>query len=125
MSVDDPGFGSPIEASVDEASGTWSAPLGVLADGPHALHVRARMDQTSSPVATSSFVVAADAHVEWQVVSRNGAPDPAAWKTADGIAAWSFSFDTGAYGPGQRTIVTRLIDGDLETARATVRARFR
>ena len=125
VSVDDSGFGSPIEAAVDDASGTWSAPLGDLADGAHTVHVRARMDQTSSAVATSSFVVAADARVEWQVVARNGAPDPAAWQTADGVAAWSFSFDTGAQGPGQRTIVSRLVEGGLETARATVRARFR
>lgn len=28
VSVDDPNFGSPIEATLDEASGMWSAPLG-------------------------------------------------------------------------------------------------
>ena len=125
VSVDDPAFGAPIEASLDEASGTWSAPLGELADGAHTLHARARVGTTTSAATSVSFTVGPDARVEWQVVAKNAAPDPAAWRTATGIEAWQYSFATGDFGAGQRTIVTRLVSDGLELARATVRARFR
>lgn len=78
VSLDDPGFGSPVEASVDEESGTWSASLGTIAGGAHTIYARARIDTTSSPVASSTFRVAPDARVEWQVVDRNAAPGPVA-----------------------------------------------
>jgi hypothetical protein len=76
-------------------------------------------------VAVSHFTVGEDARVEWQVVSRNAAPDPTGWQVADGLASWAFTFSTAAYGAGQQTIVTRLVADDLEVARTAVRARFR
>jgi hypothetical protein len=125
VSVDDPSFAHPITASLDEASMTWSAPLGTLASGSHTVRARATMDQTVSAVTSSTFTVGPDARVEWQVVDRNSAPDPAAWRVAGGIGAWSYGFSTGDYGAGQRTIVTRLVEAGLETARSLVKARFR
>ena len=124
VSVDDPSFGSPIQASLDAASGTWSAPLGALGDGSHTLYARARIDTTTSNVASSTFGVAPDARVEWQVVKKNSAPDPDGWQVAEGVAAWRFGFATPDYGKGPRTVVVRLVEGDLETARTTARARF-
>jgi hypothetical protein len=125
VSLDDPDFTDPIDASVDEASGTWQAPLGAVDAGMHTVHARARVDTTTSEVASSTFGAAPDARVEWQIVERNAAPTPDGWRTADGIASWSFAFSTGDYGKGQRTLVSRLVEGELETARATVSARFR
>jgi hypothetical protein len=125
VSLDDAAFGSPRTAVLDEASGTWSAPLGALAAGRHTVYVRAMNDRTPSAVASSTFTVGPDARVEWQVVDRNAAPDPAAWQTASGTTAWSYSFATGDYGAGQRTLVTRLIESGLETARTLVKARFK
>jgi hypothetical protein len=125
ISVDDASFAAPVEASLDEATGTWSVSIGVLPDGAHTLHARARVDTTTSAVAVSAFSVGPDARVEWQIVSKNAAPDPAAWQVADGVESWRYAFATGDYGAGQVTVLTRLIEGDLETARATVRARFR
>lgn len=124
VSVDDLSFGAPVEASVDQASGTWSVPLGTLADGDHTLYARARMDLTTSQVASSAFRVAPAARVEWQVVRKNAAPDPSAWRTADGVSSWRFAFDAGMYGKGRQTIVTRLVEGGLELARSTVRIRI-
>jgi hypothetical protein len=125
ISIDDASFAAPIEASLDEATGTWSASIGDLPNGAHTLRARARMDTTTSEVAVSAFSVAPVARVEWQVVRKNAAPDPLAWRTADGVTSWRYVFATGDFGSGQHTLVTRLIEGDLETARTTVRARFR
>ena len=125
VALDDPSFAAASEATLDETSGTWTAPLGLVADGPHTLHVRARMGTTTSAPASSAFTVVPDARIEWQVVARNAAVHPARWGTADGVAAWRYSFATGDYGSGHWTIVSRLVEGGLETARATVRARFR
>lgn len=125
VSLDDPAFGSPIEAAWDEASGTWTAPLGTPADGRHTLYARASVDQARSAVTSSTFTVRRPARVEWQVVERNAAPAPNSWRVADGVEAWRYGFATGDYGAGNRTIVTRLVEGGLEVARATVRARFR
>lgn len=125
VSLDDPSFGTLITASLDEATGTWSAPLGKVSGGSHTVYARAAIDTTTSAVASSTFSAGPDARVEWQIVDRNGAPDPSAWQTADGTTSWSYSFSTGAYGAGQRTLVTRLVESGLETARALVRARFR
>jgi hypothetical protein len=124
FSIDDASFATFEQAAFDEASETWSARLGALADGTHVLRVRARMGTETSAVSTSTFKVAPAARVEWQVVRKNSAPDPARWRTTNGVSPWNFSFAAGDYGKGQWTIVTRLIEGDLETARASVRARL-
>jgi len=124
VALDDPSFASPVEASLDEASRTWSVPLGKLELGEHIVHARAVTDGATSEVASSAFRVVPDASVEWQVVEKNAATDPARWQTASGVAAWSFTFLTGDYGKGPRTIVVRLVEGGLETARSTVRAKF-
>ena len=56
VSVDDPAFGKPIEATVHHASGTWSAPLGALSRGPHTVYARAAIDRSSySEAASSTF----------------------------------------------------------------------
>jgi hypothetical protein len=124
VSLDDASFASPVEAAWDDASGTWSAPLGIVADGAHTLHARARIDGTVSPTESVGFTVAPDARVEWQVVKKNAAPDPTAWQAATGLEAWRFAFATGDYGKGPRTVVVRLVGGELELARSTARARF-
>jgi hypothetical protein len=125
VSLDDPNFGDPIEASVDAASETWHAPLGAIDAGTHTVYARARVDTTTSEVASSTFTAAPDARVEWQIVNRNAAPTPDGWRTADGIASWSYTFATEEYGKGRRTLVARLVEGGLEAARATVSAQFR
>jgi hypothetical protein len=125
VSVDDPSFGSPIEADLDTASSTWSASLGELALGEHTVYVRARMDQTTSEVASSTFTVVENAQIQWQVVSRNSAPKADAWRLATGLQSWSFGFNTGDYGTGAHTIVVRLLEAGNETARATAGAKFK
>lgn len=125
VSLDDPSFANPIEAVLDSTSKTWRAKVGKPGTGRHVIYARARMDTTTSAVSSTSFVVEPDAIVQWQIVSRNGAADPAAWQTATGLAAWSFQFNTGAYGNGPKTILVRLVERHIETARATVTARFR
>ncbi|WP_434449231.1 S8 family serine peptidase [Lentzea sp. E54] len=125
ISVDDPDFSSPVTATLDGQSGTWTAPLGALAPGKHTVYARAAMDRTASAVAVSEFIVTARARVEWQVVERNQTPAPDRWNRAEGLTDWRFTFDTSAYGRGSRTIVARLVDSDLEVARNSVRAQFR
>lgn len=125
VSVDDESFADPVEASLDEASGTWSAPLGALGEGEHTVFARASVDQRTSEVENSSFTVEADRAVQWQVVNRNGQADPAAWKQATGVGDYAFSLDTAVSGAGAKTIVTRLVEDGAETARAGVRAHFR
>ncbi|CAN5337308.1 hypothetical protein BH24CHL10_BH24CHL10_02400 [soil metagenome] len=124
VSVDDPSFGSPIQATLDQASSTWSAPLGDLARGEHTVYARALRDGTSSEVASSTFTVASPATVQWQIVARNGPTDPAAWQTASGFESWSFEFDTAAYSRGTHTIVTRVVHGDVELAHKTASVKF-
>ena len=125
VSLDDASFADPSEAALDEATGSWTLSLGELPDGAHTLHARARVDTTTSDVAVSEFTVGPDARVEWQVVRKNAAPAPDAWQVADGVTSWTYTFDASAGGSGQHTILTRLVEGGLETARAEVRARFR
>ena len=55
VSLDDPSFGNPITASLDEATGTWSAPLGKVSSGSHTVYARAAIDTTTSAVASSTF----------------------------------------------------------------------
>ena len=119
VSVDDPSFADPIEATLDPDSSTWSAPVGSLALGEHTLYARAQRDETISEVASSTFTVVSPAAVEWQVVAKNGATDPNAWQTASGFEAWSFGFDTAAVGNGPHTIVVRVVHGGVELARQT------
>jgi hypothetical protein len=125
VAVDGSAFASTVEAAYDDAAGTWSAWLGAVPNGAHTLHVRARIGTTTSPAAVSHFTVGPDARVEWQVVAKNSAPDPAGWHVADGLASWRYAFATATFGAGQHTIVTRLVVDDLEAARTIVRARFR
>ena len=47
VAVDDPSFSSPIEATLDDASGTWSAPLGHLAPVPTPPSAPMRMIRTT------------------------------------------------------------------------------
>ncbi|HZN13810.1 MAG TPA: S8 family serine peptidase [Acidimicrobiales bacterium] len=124
VSLDSASFSQATTADLDEASGSWSANLGVLANGDHTLYARARMGATTSAVTSVAFSVAPDARVEWQIVKQNAAPDPSAWHTASGVGTWSFSFATSSYGNGQRTLVVRLVEGGLETARTSVRLRL-
>jgi hypothetical protein len=124
VAVDDPSFSNPIEATLDLENGTWSAPLGELARGEHTVYTRARIDTTTSEVTSVTFGVTVPAHVEWQVVRKNSAPDPSAWQRANGLGDWSFDFATADYGKGSFTLVTRLVADGLEQARATVAARF-
>jgi hypothetical protein len=97
--------------------------LGELGDGEHTVYARATLDQQRSEVAASTFTVAPDARVEWQLVARNGAPASDNWRPASGVESWGFEFQTAPYGKGAFTLVTRLVEGDLETARSTVRLR--
>jgi hypothetical protein len=124
VSVDDPSFASPVEATLDAASSTWSAPVGALPVGEHTIYARAVRDGTASEVASSTFTVVSPAAVEWQVVAKNGATDPEAWQTASGFEAWSFGFDTAAFGNGPHTIVVRVVHGDVELARQTAAVKF-
>ncbi|MEJ7795665.1 MAG: S8 family serine peptidase [Nocardioides sp.] len=125
VSIDDPSFGSPVEATLDRESGTWSAPLGNLDDGEHTVYARARVDQSVSEVTSSTFTVAPQTVVEWQVVDRNSASDPAAWRPAAGVADWSFLLNTADHGTGNKMIVTRLVENGAETVRTAVSAKFR
>jgi hypothetical protein len=125
VSLDDPGFGDPVEASLDEDSGTWSAPLGELTAGEHTVYVRARVDGTVSEVTSSSFDVAPSDVVQWQVVDRNAPADGGAWQTAAGVSDWSFELDTTDHGTGHKTILARLVENGVETVRTGVRAHFR
>ena len=124
VSVDDPSFADPIEATLDPASSTWSAEIGMLERGEHTLYARALRDGEASEVASSTFSVSSPAAVEWQVVAKNGPTDPDAWQPATGFEAWSFGFDTAAYGRGAHTIVVRVVHGDVELARQTAAVRF-
>ncbi|MEV4335279.1 hypothetical protein AB0K02_33085 [Streptomyces sp. NPDC049597] len=82
-------------------------------------------DGTPSQVTASVFDVVPDAGVEWQAVRRNAPVDPGAWRPAAGRAAWSFPLTTASYGSGHRTIVVRLVERGVATARDSVRATFR
>ncbi|HEX7196313.1 MAG TPA: S8 family serine peptidase, partial [Candidatus Limnocylindria bacterium] len=124
VSVDDPSFGDPVEATLDPESSTWSAPVGELALGEHTLYARAQRDGTNSEVATSTFTVVQAATVEWQVVRKNGPTDPDAWQEASGFESWSFGLDTEAYDNGPNTIVVRVVYGDVELARQTAAVKF-
>jgi len=127
VSVDDSNFGSPIEATLDEASGTWSAPLGHLTAGSHTLYTRAAIDTNYSPVTSRSFTVSTlsgDERVEWQVVADGAQPDPASWQPANGLLQYSFEVNTRVYGKGTFQIYMRLMKGDAQQAITSVTAKF-
>jgi len=127
VSVDDPNFGSPVEATFDEASGAWSAPLGRLTPGAHTLYARAAIDTNYSPVTSRSFTVSAlsgDERVEWQVVANGAAPDPAYWRPANGMLQYSFEVNTSIHGKGTFQIYVRLMRGDVQLAITAVTAKF-
>ena len=127
VSVDDPSFGSPIEATLHEASGVWSAPLGLLSPGTHTLYARAAIDTNYSPVTSSSFtvsVLSGDEGVEWQVVANGAQPDPAYWRTANGVLQYSFEVNTTVHGKGTFQIFVRLMKGDSQLAITSVTAKF-
>ncbi|MEU2612990.1 S8 family serine peptidase [Micromonospora sp. NPDC007271] len=121
VSLDDPSFAQPVEAVLSSATGTWRVSLGTLPVGRHTVYARARLNSTTSAVTASSFTVAPEAVVQWQVVDRNGQADPAGWRPASGLAAWTFTVDTDEYGPGPRMILVRLVERGIETSRDAVR----
>ncbi|WP_111132374.1 S8/S53 family peptidase [Micromonospora deserti] len=121
VSIDDASFGDPVEAKLNLATGTWSVPIGTVPVGEHTVYARARMDNTTSAVTASAFTVAPDAIVQWQVVDANSPADPAAWRAATGLTEWTFSVDTGAYRPGPKMILVRLVEQGIETARDSAR----
>lgn len=125
VSIDDPAFADPVEATLDPATRTWRAAMGKLPPGQHTVYARARLNTTTSAVAASTFVVEPEVVVQWQVVRRNGAADPAAWQDAASVASWSFRLSTQDYGSGHHTILVRLVERRLETARDSATARFR
>jgi hypothetical protein len=127
VSVDDASFANPIEATLDEATGQWSAPLGRLAPGAHTLYARAGIDTNYSAVSTRSFSVstlAGDERVEWQVVAQGATPDAAYWRPATGVLQYSFELNTTVFGKGTFDIYVRLMQGDTEAAITSVRAKF-
>jgi hypothetical protein len=123
VSVDDPDFSNPIEATVDLENGTWSAPLGELAVGDHTVYARARIDRTTSPVASTAFTVTTPAYVEWQVVRKNRTARPDGWARATGLESWSFSFDARRLSEGSHTIIVRLVRDALVLAQATAQVK--
>jgi hypothetical protein len=125
ISLDSSSFANATTADLDDASGTWSASLGALADGSHTLYARARTGATTSAVASVTFNVAPDARVEWQIVKKNSAPSPTGWQTANGVASWSFQFATGSYGTGSWTIVVRRVEGGLVVAQTSVAVKLK
>lgn len=122
VSVDDASFGGPIEATLDPDSGTWSAPLGDLADGQHTVYARASINgSTFSDVESVAFRVGPAALIEWQIVKGNKAVDHANWQVADGVSDWYFDFGTASYDTGANTIVVRVVGDGLVLAQETVK----
>jgi hypothetical protein len=125
ISLDSSSFSTATTADLDEASGTWSATLGVLSNGNHTLYARARMGSTTSAVTSVAFTVAADARVDWQIVRKNAAPSPDGWQTASGVSSWTFQFATSSYGSGAWTIVVRRVEDGLEVARSSAAVKLK
>jgi len=125
VSLDSSSFSNARTADLDEASGTWSANLGTLANGSHTLYARARTGTATSAVASVTFSVAADTHVEWQLVKKNSAPTADGWQTASGVSSWSFQFATSSYGSGSWTIVVRRVEDGLVVAQASVAVKLK
>jgi hypothetical protein len=127
VSINDANFGSPVEATLDEASGTWSVPLGNLAPGSYTLYARAAIDTNTSPVSSVTFTVQAppvDARVEWQVVAFGTQPSAGGWQTASGLLQYAFEINTPQYGAGTFQIYVRLVENGVQTAITSVKAKF-
>jgi hypothetical protein len=127
VSVDDPTFANPIQATLDEASGSWWAPVPRLAVGAHTLYARASLDRTSSPTASRHITVLdtqTSPRVQWQVIPRGGTPAEAAWQPASGVTSYAFQVNTASYGQGDFTILTRLLEQGAPTASTSVNVRF-
>jgi hypothetical protein len=127
LSLDDPSFARPIEATLDEARGVWSAPIGRPTTGGHTLYARALRDNVASPVASSAFTVSpltGTERVEWQVVRKGAQPDPAYWRPATGVLAYRFEVNTAVYGQGLWVIHVRLLENGAQTATSAVEVRF-
>jgi hypothetical protein len=125
VSLDSSTFGNATTADLDEASGTWSANLGTLANGSHTLYARARTGATTSAVTSATFSVAADTRIEWQLVKKNTAPAADGWRTATGVSSWSFQFATSSYGSGSWTIVVRRVEDGLVVAQQAVAVKLK
>jgi hypothetical protein len=127
VSVDDATFANPIQATLDEASGSWWAPIPRLAVGAHTLYARASVDRNTSPVATRHITVLdtqTSPRVQWQVTPRGGTPSDGAWQQASGVTSFVFQVDTRSYGLGSFTIHTRLQEQGAPTASSSVNVRF-
>jgi hypothetical protein len=127
VSVDDASFANPIQASLDEASNTWSAPIPKLAVGAHTLYARAALDRNTSPASTLHLTVqsaAAAPRVEWQVVPLGATPSATGWQPAAGVLSYSFVVNTATYPAGRYTIYSRLLEDGAQTAITSVNARF-
>jgi Subtilase family len=125
VSLDSSTFSAAKTADLDEATGSWRAELGTLANGSHTLYARARMGSTTSAVSSVTFAVGPDARIEWQIVRRNAAPAPDGWRTASGVSSWTFQFATSTYGAGSWTILVRRVEGALEVARSATTVKFK
>jgi hypothetical protein len=125
VSLDSSAFTNATTADLDESTGTWSASLGVLANGSHTLYARARTGATTSAVTSVTFNVAPDARVEWQIVKKNSAPAADGWRTASGVSSWTFQFATSSYGTGSWTIVVRRVEDGLVVAQTSVAVKLK
>jgi hypothetical protein len=136
VSVDDPTFASAIQANMalnsEETSGSWSAPIPGLEPGTHTLYVKARHGDIDSAVSQRTITVQdvnTTPRVQWQIVPAGTAPAPDGWTAANGLLEYSFLFDTAAYNTSGSTasfdIYTRLLEGGVQTAITSVRAKFR
>jgi hypothetical protein len=127
VSVDDATFANPVQATLDESSGSWWAPIRRLAVGAHTLYARASLDRNSSPVVTRHITVLdtqTSPRVQWQVTPRGGTPTESAWQPAAGVTSYVFQFDSRTYGKGDFTIYTRLLEQGAPTASTSVNVRF-
>ncbi|MEA2621285.1 MAG: hypothetical protein QOH61_195 [Chloroflexota bacterium] len=124
VSLDDATFFHPVKATIDSATGTWSAELGKATLGSHTLYARAVKDRTVSKVTSSAFSVGARSTVEWQIVRPGEAAKSGAWKAASGLSNWSFTFKSATYGHGKRVLLVRLVQGGMELARQAVTVRL-
>jgi hypothetical protein len=127
VSVDDASFANPVQATLDESSGSWWAPIPRLAVGAHTLYARASLDRNSSPVATRHITVLdtqSSPRVQWQVTRRGVAPTESAWRPAAGVTSYVFQFDSRTYGKGDFTIYTRLLEQGAPTAGTSVSVKF-
>ena len=123
VSIDDPSFADPIQATLDDPSGSWWAPVAALAPGAHTLYARAQAGTTVSPVATRHFTTLdtrTSPRVQWQVTPMGAQTSDAAWQPAGGLLSWAFSFDSRSYGKGTFTIHVRLLEGGIATASSSV-----